>query len=115
MKEKQRKEKKPRQSTKTAVATRTIGIPPCDEEILDSIITKLSEHYNVAIVAKVKQTGVFRKKLIYSITISGPAKRVKQCDDNLLYLANEHNNEPPEVVTETVSGIPLWVGEPSLF
>ncbi len=115
MKEKQHREKKPRQPKKTAVATRTIGIPPCDEEILDSIITKLSEHYSVAIVAKVKQTGVFRKKLIYSITISGPEKRVAQCDYNLLYLAKEHNDEPPEVVTETVSSIPLWVGEPLLF
>lgn len=115
MKEKQHREKKPRHPAKTAVATRTIGIPPCDEEILDSIITKLSEHYNVAILAKVKQTGIFRKKLIYSITISGTEKRVKQCEDNLLYLANEHNNEPPAVVTETVSTIPLWIGEPSLF
>ena len=115
MKEKQHREKKPSQPKKTAVATRTIGIPPCDDETLDSIITKLSEHYNVAIVAKVKQTGIFRKKLIYSITISGPEKRIKQCDYNLLYLAKEHNDEPPEVVTETVSSIPLWVGEPLLF
>lgn len=115
MKKKQHIEKKPRQPTKTAVATRAIGIPPCDEEILDSIITQLSEHYNVAIVTKVKQTGIFRKKLIYTITISGPEKRVKQCDYNLLYLAKEHNDEPPEVVTETVSSIPLWVGEPLLF
>lgn len=97
---------------KTATVNRTIRIPCSDEEILDAIVEKLSDHYGIAIVAKVRKTGFFRKKLTYSITMTGSKSRVKQADENLISLAKEHNEEPPEKYTVRWTDLPLWAGEP---
>ncbi len=96
----------------TATVNRTIRIPRSDEELLDAIVEKLANNYGIAIVAKVHKTGFFRKKLIYSISMSGSAPRVKQANENLISMVKEHNDAQSTRYTVRCSDLPVWAGEP---